>query len=117
PGALLFLRAAQAEVIVLQHPHRDADGPRALVDDVGAGDYLWQVFADRLTNLLIVPQPVARTAREEVVPLIRTRSRLIGAFGHRVVVLLSCATRNSWLIHYGPFAIFILAPIPERVVS
>src|SRR5262249_28921816 len=94
-GALLFLGAAQPEVVMLQHTHRHANRPRAFVDDISAGDYLGEVLADRLTNFLIVPQPVARTARKQVVPLVRTRSRLIGAFGHVLVVLLDRAVCNS----------------------
>src|SRR5262249_40250428 len=93
--ALLFLRTTQPEVVMLQHTHGHAHRARAFVDDISAGDYLGEVLADRLANLLIVPQPVARTARKQVVPLSRTRSRLIGAFGHVLVVLLSCAARNS----------------------
>ena len=45
-GALLFLGAAQTEMIMLEHPHGDAHSARALVDDIRAGNYLRQVFAD-----------------------------------------------------------------------
>src|SRR5207302_439614 len=69
PGALALLGAAQAEVIVLEHAHRHAHGAGAAVDDVAAGDDLGEVGAHRLADLLVVAQPVARAAREQLVPL------------------------------------------------
>src|SRR5437588_10528047 len=69
PGALGFLGAAQPEVIVLEHAHRHPHGAGAPVDDVAAGDDLGEVGAHRLADLLVVAQPVARAAREQLVPV------------------------------------------------
>src|SRR5882672_7920328 len=44
--ALLFLGTAEPEVIVLQHPHRDAHRARAFIDDISAGDYLRQMLTN-----------------------------------------------------------------------
>src|SRR5690606_35547180 len=72
--ALLLVRVAEPESIVLQHPHRHAHGARAAAQDVSACDDLRQVLAHRFTDLLVVTQPVARASREEVIP-----ARLAGA--------------------------------------
>ena len=61
-GSLLLLGAPQPEVIVFEHPDGDAHSARALVDDIRAGNNLRQMLANRLADLLIVPQPVTRTA-------------------------------------------------------
>ena len=66
--ALGFFRASQAEMVVLEHAHRHAHRACAAVDDVAAGDDLGQIGAHRLAHLLVVTQPVARPAREQLVP-------------------------------------------------
>src|SRR5690606_8553016 len=68
PDALLLVRVAEPEAIVFEHPHRHAHRARASAQDIGPCDDLRQVLAHRFANLLVVPQPVARTSREEVVP-------------------------------------------------
>src|SRR5581483_7159787 len=95
-GALLLLRTTQTEVVVLQHPYRHAHGAGAFVDDIRAGNDLRQMLAYRFAHLLIVPQPVACAAREQLIPLCRIgRTGLIAALGHGLFVLLSGAACNS----------------------
>src|SRR5262249_11848173 len=67
--ALLLFGTAQAEVVMLQHPHRHAYGACGVVYDIATGDDLREVFAHRLADFLVMTQPVARSARKQVVPL------------------------------------------------
>src|SRR5690606_28284068 len=83
--AVRLARAPQAEVVVLEDPHRNADRSRALVDHVPAGNDLRQVLADRVADFLVVPEPVSGAAREEVVPAAEAdRALFVAAFGHRL---------------------------------
>jgi hypothetical protein len=58
---------------VLEHAHRHAHRSGPAVDDVAAGDDLREVGAHRFAHLLVVTQPVARAAREQLVPFPRAR--------------------------------------------
>src|SRR5690606_42109397 len=83
PCAYQLLRAAQPEVIVLEHSHVHAHGARGFVDDVGARNDLRQVFAHGLANFLIVAQPVPRATREQLIPFRETgRAGICAAFAH-----------------------------------
>ena len=54
---------------MLGEAHRHEHGAAAgAAQDVGPGDQVRQAFLDRLAHFLVVAQPVARAAREEVVP-------------------------------------------------
>ncbi len=66
--AFLFVRRTQPEAIVFEHPHGDADRGRAATENVGAGDDLRQMLAHGIAHLLVVTQPVACAAGEQVVP-------------------------------------------------
>src|SRR6266513_4857131 len=96
--ALLFLRAPQAEVIVLEHAHRHAYRAGAAVDDVAAGDDLGEIGAHRLTDFLVVTQPVARAARKQLVPLRAAGglAAITAVFVHVLLVLLFAQRRYSW---------------------
>jgi hypothetical protein len=61
------LGEAQPRVLEELHRHEHAAVAR-LRDEIRAGDEIRQRLLDRLAHLLVVPQPVARAAREEVVP-------------------------------------------------
>ncbi len=63
-----LVRRTQPESVVLEHPHRHAHRRAAAGQHVGAGDHLRQVGANGVADLLVVAQPVARAAREQVVP-------------------------------------------------
>src|SRR5262249_9640246 len=76
-GPLPLLGTAQAEVVVLEHAHRHAHGARTLVDEVTTGDDLGKIGAHGLAHLLVVAQPVARAAREQLVPLSRSGSCVV----------------------------------------
>src|SRR5690606_1210850 len=83
--ALGLVRSPEPEVVVLEDPHGNPHGPRAFVDHVPAGNDLRQVLADRVADLLVVPQPVPGSAREEVVPTAEAdRALFVAAFGHRL---------------------------------
>ncbi len=59
----------QAEARMLQEVHRNLY--RALLragDDVRMGDQVGQVFLHRFAHLLVMPQPIAGTARKQFIP-------------------------------------------------
>src|ERR1700746_1141405 len=67
PGLLAGIREAKARV--LEKPDRYLDGARVRLGHVIAvGEQIDQLLPDRLAHLLIVTQPVARPAREKLVP-------------------------------------------------
>src|SRR5690606_17259842 len=68
PDALLLVRVAQTEPIVLQHAHRHPYGARPAAEHVGARHDLRQVAPHCIAHLLVVSQPVPGATREEVVP-------------------------------------------------
>jgi hypothetical protein len=88
-GALLILGATEAEVIVLEHPHRHSHGLRAVVDDVGARNDLRQMLANGVAHFLIVTEPVARAARKQLVPLREPERSTTAAFVHCLSAYLS----------------------------
>src|SRR6185312_2345686 len=96
--ALLLLGTAQPEVIVLEHAHRHAHGAGAVIDDFAAGDDVGEIGAHRLADLLVVAQPVARAAREQLVPFRGAGffAALAARFVHALLVLLFGARRYSW---------------------
>ena len=70
---------------------------RAVVDDVGAGNDLRQMLANRLAHFLIVAEPVACAAREQLIPLRQRREecyRRVRPLPLRLVTSLaySCAS-------------------------
>src|SRR6185312_13951408 len=73
-------------MVMLEHAHGHTHRARILVDDVSAGDDLRQVLANGFAHFLIVPQPVPRSAREQVVPLRKAQCTLL-ALAHGTAVL------------------------------
>src|SRR5699024_9519353 len=69
-----LFRAAQPEAVMFEETHRHLHRPvRWPAQDVGAGDQVGQLLAHRFAHFLVVPQPVARAAREQVVPAVILR--------------------------------------------
>ena len=66
--AAALARVAQAEARVLEETDRHLDGAVGAWQHVAVRDQLGQLLADGGTNLVVVAQPVARAAREKVVP-------------------------------------------------
>src|SRR5262249_40904135 len=66
-GALI--RVPQTEARMLEEADRNLDGAVGARQNVAVRDELRQLLADRGTNLVVVPEPVAGAAREEVVPV------------------------------------------------
>src|SRR5437016_755277 len=79
------------------HDEKVSEAVRAnLPEIVAAGDELGEVGADRLADLLVVPQPVARAAREQLVPFRRARRLALAAvLTHALLVHLFGARRHS----------------------
>ena len=76
-GALAFVGIAEPETVVLHEAHRHLDGAVAGIGEhVRARDHFRQVVANRLAHLFVVAQPVARTARKQLVPAAESVARI-----------------------------------------
>src|SRR5262249_35730458 len=65
----LGLRVRKPEARMLEQAHGHAQSALVrLSDEVPTGKEMDDLLAHRLAHLLVVPQPVARAAREQVVP-------------------------------------------------
>src|SRR5699024_9026263 len=91
----LLRRAVQAEAVVLEKAHRHLHGAmRWPAEHITAGNQIRQLLAHGLAHLLVVAQPVARAAREQVVPamIIRQFRRcLVLLPAHGILAMLSVA--------------------------
>ena len=68
PDALLFVGVAELEAVVLEHLDGHAHRRGAAVEHVRAGNDLGQVLSDSVADFVVMTQPVACTAREQIVP-------------------------------------------------
>ena len=70
PDTLAVIGFSQAEVIVLEHAHRHLDRARTATHDVGAGNDVGEPLANGFADLVVVAQPVACAAGEQLVPTV-----------------------------------------------
>ena len=77
-AGIALVRIRKTETRMFEHPDRHLDGPLVgLADEIAARQKIGKLIADRLADLLVMPQPVARAAREQLVP-----GRLCGNSDH-----------------------------------